>query len=88
MIYQFDASREYNPAPKLESIQASLVAVNSADDAVNPPELGVMEREIKRVKRGRFVLIPTSERTRGHGTHSLPELWKQYLAELLQESGR
>ncbi len=86
MIYQFDASRDYDPAPRLESIRARLVAINSADDLVNPPELGVMEREIKRVKRGRFVLIPTSDRTRGHGTHSLPEIWKQHLAELLEES--
>ena len=86
MIYQFDASRDYDPAPRLESIRARLVAINSADDQVNPPELGVMEREIKRVKRGRFVLIPINDRTRGHGTHSLPEIWKQHLAELLEES--
>jgi homoserine O-acetyltransferase/O-succinyltransferase len=86
MIYQFDASRDYDPAPKLESIKAPLVAINSADDQVNPPELGIAEREIKRVKRGRFILIPISDQTRGHGTHSLPELWKQYLAALLSES--
>ena len=86
MIYQFDASRDYNPAPKLESIKAPLIAINSADDQVNPPELGIAEREIKRVKRGRFILIPISDKTRGHGTHSLPELWKQHLAELLDES--
>ena len=86
MIYQFDSSREYNPAPMLESIKAPLVAINSADDQVNPPELGIVEREIKRVKRGRFILIPISDQTRGHGTHSLPELWKKYLAELLEES--
>nr|MDQ3821180.1 hypothetical protein [Acidobacteriota bacterium] len=88
MLYQFDASRDYNPAPELEKIKAPLVAVNSADDQVNPPELGIMEREIKRVRRGRFVLIPISAQTRGHGTHSLPALWKQYLAELLEESKR
>ena len=86
MLYQFDASRDYDPAPKLESIRAALVAVNSADDFVYPPELGIMEREIKRVKRGGFVLIPISDQTRGHGTHSLPELWKQHLARLLEES--
>jgi homoserine O-acetyltransferase/O-succinyltransferase len=86
MIYQFDASRDYDPAPKLESIKAPLVAINSADDQVNPPELGIAEREIKRVKRGRFILIPISDQTRGHGTHSLPELWKQHLAALLNES--
>ena len=88
MLYQFDASRDYDPAPKLEVIRAPLVAINSADDEVNPPELGIVEREIKRVKRGRFILIPISDKTRGHGTHSLPEIWKQYLAELLEESKR
>ena len=86
MLYQFDASRDYNPAPDLEKIKAPLTAINSADDQVNPPELGIMEREIKRVRRGRYVLIPISDQTRGHGTHSLPALWKQYLAELLEES--
>ena len=86
MLYQFDASRDYDPAPKLESIKARLVAINSADDQVNPPELGIVEREIKRVKRGRFVLLAISDQTRGHGTHSLPELWKQHLAALLEES--
>lgn len=86
MLYAFDASRDYDPASELEKIKAPLTAVNSADDQVNPPELGVLEREIKRVKRGRYVLIPISDKTRGHGTHSLPEMWKQYLAELLEES--
>lgn len=86
MLYAFDASRDYDPAPKLESIKAPLIAINSADDQVNLPELGILEREIKRVRRGRYVLIPISDRTRGHGTHSLPEIWKQYLAELLDES--
>jgi homoserine O-acetyltransferase/O-succinyltransferase len=88
MLYAFDASRDYDPAPKLESIRAPLVAINSADDQVNPPELGILEREVRRVKRGRYVLIPTSDRTRGHGTHSLPDIWKRHLAELLEESGR
>ena len=86
MLYQFDSSREYNPSPQLETIKAPLVAINSADDLINPPELGVMEREIKRVKRGRYVLLPITEETRGHGTHSLPAIWKQYLAQLLEES--
>lgn len=86
MLYQFDASRDYDPSPLLETIKVPLVAVNSADDQVNPPELGIAEREIKRVKRGRFVLIPISDRTRGHGTHSLPELWKEHLAGLLESS--
>jgi homoserine O-acetyltransferase len=88
MLYHFDASRDYDPAPDLEKIQAPLVAVNSADDQVNPPELGVLEREIKRVRKGRAVVIPISDRTRGHGTHSLPELWGDELRRLLQESQR
>ena len=88
MVYQFEASRFYNPAPNLERIVAPLVAVNSADDEINPPELGIMEREIRRVKRGRYVLIPISERTRGHGTHTLATLWKDELARLLRESER
>ncbi|MBS1808270.1 MAG: alpha/beta fold hydrolase [Acidobacteria bacterium] len=86
MLYQFDSSREYDPAPKLETIKAPLVAINSADDQVNPPELGIIEQEIKRVRRGRFVLIPISDKTRGHGTHSLPAIWKEHLAALLEES--
>ena len=86
MLYEFDCSRDYNPQPDLEKIQAPLFAVNSADDQVNPPELGILEREIQRVKRGRYILIPTSDETRGHGTHSLPAIWGKYLAELLQES--
>jgi homoserine O-acetyltransferase/O-succinyltransferase len=86
MLYAFDASRDYDPAPNLELIKAPLIAINSADDQVNPPELGILEREIKRVKRGRYVLIPISDKTRGHGTHSLPELWKEHLAGLLQET--
>lgn len=85
MLYQYDCSRDYNPAPALEKIKAPLYAVNSADDQVNPPELGILEREIQRVKRGRYILIPTSDETRGHGTHSLPAIWGKYLAELLNE---
>ena len=85
MLYAFDASRDYDPSPNLESIRASVLAINSADDVVNPPELGLMEKLMPRVKHGRYVLIPTSDQTRGHGTHSLPAVWKQYLAELLQQ---
>jgi len=86
MLYQFDASRDYNPAPKLETIKAPLIAINSADDMINPPELGLLDREIKRVKHGRYVLIPISDQTRGHGTHTLPAIWQQHLKELLAES--
>jgi homoserine O-acetyltransferase/O-succinyltransferase len=86
MFYTYNCSRDYNPAPHLEEIKAPLYAVNSADDQVNPPELGILEREIKRVKRGRYILIPTSDQTRGHGTHSLPAIWGNYLDELLKVS--
>lgn len=85
-LYQVDSSRDYDPAPKLETIKAPLFAINSADDPVNPPELGIIEKEIRRVKRGRFIMIPISDQTRGHGTHSLPAVWKKHLAELLEIS--
>ena len=84
VIYQMEASRDYDPAPNLESIRARVMAINSADDERNPAELGVMEREIKRVKQGQYVLIPIGPETRGHGTMGLAKLWKQYLAEFLQ----
>lgn len=83
MLYQFDASRDYDPSPGLERIVAPLVAVNSADDQVNPPELGLMESLIPRVGRGRAVLLPISDQTRGHSSHSWPVLWKDHLATLL-----
>ena len=88
LIYQLDASREYNPAPKLELIKAPLIAINSADDFINPPELGMIEREIKRVPRGKFVMLPISEETRGHGTHTIAKIWQGYLKELLEQSVR
>lgn len=88
LLYQLDSSREYNPEPKLELIKAPLVAVNSADDFINPPELGIIDKEIKRVKRGRFVQIPISDQTRGHGTHTIAAIWQGYLKELLAESAR
>jgi len=82
-IYQFEASIDYDPSPGLETIRAPLLAINSADDLVNPPELGLMERLIARVPRGRYVLLPITDETRGHGTHSLPAIWKAYLVEFL-----
>jgi homoserine O-acetyltransferase/O-succinyltransferase len=88
LLYQVDASRDYNPAPKLETIKAYLLAVNSADDAVNPPELGIVEKEIKRVKNGRFILLPITDETRGHGTHTIAAIWQKYLAELLEASAK
>ena len=85
MIYYFRASEDYNPLPHLEKIVAPLLAINSADDFVNPPELPMMEEAIKRVKRGRFVLIPISAATRGHGSHSVPALWSAELTKFLAE---
>ena len=84
MLYQFEASTDYNPAPHLGQIQALLFAINSADDEVNPPELDLVARAIEKVPHGRYILIPTSEETRGHGTHSRAAVWKQYLKELLE----
>ena len=86
MLYYFDGSRNYNPEPQLEKIIAPLTAINSADDQINPPELGISEREIHRVKNGKFILLPITDQTRGHGTHSWPVIWQQHLAELLQRS--
>ena len=87
ILYALESSRDYDPAPDLEKIKAPLVAVNSADDLVNPPELQILEREIKRVPRGRAVMIPLSDRTAGHGTHTLAAVWKSYLEDLLRTSG-
>lgn len=85
VVYAFDASRTYDPSPDLEKITASVLAINSADDFVNPPELGLMEKLMPRLKKGRYILLPITDRTRGHGTHSLPAIWKNYLAEFLQQ---
>ncbi|SMB93397.1 Homoserine O-acetyltransferase [Hymenobacter roseosalivarius DSM 11622] len=82
-IYQFDASRDYDPAPHLTKIKAPLFAINSADDQVNPPELAILEQEIKKVPKGRYILLPITDLTVGHGTHSNPLIWGQYLKELL-----
>ena len=87
LLFQVEASRNYDPSPKLAEITAPVMFVNSADDFINPPELAIAEREIQKVKRGRFVLLPISEQTHGHGTHTWAALWQQYLAELLKLSG-
>jgi homoserine O-acetyltransferase/O-succinyltransferase len=88
VLYAVDASRDYDPAPGLEKIHAPLVAVNSADDLINPPELGILEREIKHVPHGRAVIIPFSDKTRGHGSHTVAALWKDQLVRLLKESAK
>ena len=87
-LYQWEASRDHDASSDLERIQASLLAINSADDERNPPELGLLDREIKRVKNGRVLLIPSSEQTAGHGTTAQATFWKQYLADLLQGAPR
>ena len=86
MLYQFDSSRDYDPSAGLGRIDTWVMAINSTDDQVNPPELDIMPGAIKKVRRGAFVLLPISDQTRGHGTHSLPAVWKSYLAKLLEES--
>jgi homoserine O-acetyltransferase len=82
-LYQWDASRDYNPAPKLEAIKAPVLAINSVDDERNPPETGIMERELKRLAKARLLLIPASADTRGHGTTGLAKFWAKDLAEWL-----
>jgi homoserine O-acetyltransferase len=83
VLYALEASHDYDPGPGLEKIQAPLLAINFGDDLINPPELGILEREIKRVKSGKALVIPLSEKTRGHGTHTLAAVWKDRLADLL-----
>ena len=86
VLYALEASHDYDPGPNLEKIRAPLLAINFADDLINPPELGILEREIKRVPHGRALLMPLSEKTRGHGSHTIAALWKDELVKLLQET--
>lgn len=86
LLYQVDSSRNYDPSAKLGAIKAPLLWINSGDDFINPPYLGLTEREVKRIPHGRFVLIPASLATHGHGTHTWAAIWKNYLVELLAES--
>jgi len=86
MIFYLNASRNYNPEPKLETIKAPLLWINSADDFINPPELGIAEKMVKRIPHGRFILLPISDETRGHGTHTVAAVWKDYLAEFMQQT--
>jgi homoserine O-acetyltransferase len=83
LVYQLDASRDYDPSADLEKIVAPVLAINSADDAINPPELGTMEPLVKRVKHIKFVLLPISDQTVGHGTHTKAAVWKSYLADFM-----
>jgi homoserine O-acetyltransferase/O-succinyltransferase len=86
VLYALEASRDYDPGPNLEKIRASLLAINFADDLINPPELGILEREIKRLPKGRAALIPLTDQTRGHGSHTIAALWKDHLVQLLKET--
>jgi homoserine O-acetyltransferase len=86
VLYALEASHDYDPGPNLEKIQAPLLAINFADDLINPPELGILEREIKQVPHGRAIVIPFSDKTRGHGSHTLAALWKDQLADLLKQT--
>ena len=86
LLYQAGASRDYDPASGLDKIKVPLMQINSADDFINPPELGIAEREIKLIKNGRFVLLPATDQTHGHGTYNWPVLWQPYLAQLLDAS--
>ena len=88
LLYQWDSSRDYDPSPGLERIQAVLLVINSADDERNPPETGITERALKRVKNGRLYLIPASEETRGHATTGMAKFWKDELQQLLQTAPR
>ena len=86
VLYAVEASRDYDPGPNLEKIRAPLLAINSADDLINPPELEILEREIKRVPHGRAIVIPLGDKTRGHGSHTIAALWKDQLMKLLTET--
>ena len=86
VLYALEASHDYDSGPNLEKIRAALLAINSPDDLINPPELGILEREIKRVPRGRAVVMPLSDKTRGHGSHTIAALWKDELVKLLKET--
>jgi homoserine O-acetyltransferase len=87
LIYQLEASRTYNPSPRLERVTTPLVWVNSADDYVNPPGYGIAEQAARRLRNGRYVLIPATAETRGHGTHTWAKFWKRDLVDLLARTG-
>jgi homoserine O-acetyltransferase len=86
MMYYVNASRNYNPAPRLGTIAVPVLWINSADDFINPPELGIAQKMVGEMPRAKFVLIPISDATRGHGTHTVAAVWKDYLAEFMRET--
>jgi homoserine O-acetyltransferase/O-succinyltransferase len=87
-LYYVDASRNYNPEPKLSTITAPVLWINSADDFINPPELGIAQKLVTRMPHAKFILIPISDATRGHGTHTEAAVWKDYLIAFLKETGK
>jgi homoserine O-acetyltransferase/O-succinyltransferase len=88
LLYQVNASRNYDPSPHLETITAPVMWINSADDFINPPELGIAEKQSKRLPSGTFLLIPIGENTHGHGTHTWAVVWQEHLRHLLSQSAR
>lgn len=86
VLYAVEASHDYDPGPALEKIKAPLLAINSADDLINPPDQGILEREIKRVKHGSAIVIPETDETVGHGSHTKAVLWKDYLVRFLKQT--
>jgi homoserine O-acetyltransferase len=86
MIYYLDASRNYDPSPRLGEIKAPVLWINSADDYINPPELAIAERIVKRIPHAKFILVPISDQTRGHGTHTMAAVWKEDLAAFMRET--
>ncbi len=85
-LYYVNASRNYNPEPKLSAITAPVLWINSADDFINPPELGIAEKMVTRMPHAKFILIPISDATRGHGTHTQAAVWKNYLIDFLAQT--
>jgi homoserine O-acetyltransferase len=88
VLYAVESSPDYDPVPGLSRIEAPLLAINFEDDLINPPELGILEREIRQVRRGKALLVPRSDKTRGHGRHTLAALWEDHLIALLDETKR
>ncbi len=88
LIFYMNASRNYDPSPKLATIKAPVLWINSADDFINPPELGIAEEKVKEIPRAKFILLPITDQTRGHGTHTQAIVWKDYLAQFLQQTAQ
>jgi homoserine O-acetyltransferase len=86
LLFYVNASRNYDPSPRLDRITAPVLWINSSDDFINPPELGIAEQMVKRMPHARFILLPISDATRGHGTHTVAAVWKDYLAEFMRET--